>query len=440
MERIKGESAVLVHNIGHHDLYAHLDSGDGPPVFCRVKGIASRAFTKPLLDALEAGDVRLRHDEGIRTRLDPPSPLPWTVAKSRKRLDAFAGAAVGLDQPGVLALCFPLVDAAVECVLSTGCRQLEVILVSAGPRGEDREAGKSTEGVARLMECHLGVRFPGVRVQRLHRDTAAPFSMQDTPEDMRELDARIRSVRRPIVDAYGEDWVRHFSVHLSVNTGTVSTLSSMLEGVRPHRPTLVHISDAYRWPVDEAGTPALPNVELLDHDHFAQRPSMDASVVKEEAVARAVEEMRRWAEDFRRLRPVRPGEVAGDGTRPDSEYGFWFRKGQKEVLSVLIVRDRTTGVLQAHRAVNLEVSLPTGTLCAERNAIGTAFAAQPDMRRADIEAVAVLSLDAGLGPRLGPCGACTEWLRKVAEVNPDFRVVTFADLDCRRVFVEPIDT
>jgi hypothetical protein len=41
-------------------------------------------------------------------------------------------------------------------------------------------------------------------------------------------------------------------------------------------------------------------------------------------------------------------------------------------------------------------------------------------------------------PRLGPCGACTEWLRKVAEVNPDVKVVTFADHDLEAVFVEPV--
>ena len=28
---------------------------------------------------------------------------------------------------------------------------------------------------------------------------------------------------------------------------------------------------------------------------------------------------------------------------------------------------------------------------------------------------------------LDPCGACMEWLKKIGEVNPDFKVVTFAD-------------
>ncbi|KAJ1442645.1 A distinct subfamily of CDD/CDA-like deaminases-domain-containing protein [Ochromonadaceae sp. CCMP2298] len=39
---------------------------------------------------------------------------------------------------------------------------------------------------------------------------------------------------------------------------------------------------------------------------------------------------------------------------------------------------------------------------------------------------------------LKPCGACHEWLKKIAEVNPQLRVVTFTDADCRGVHVEQI--
>jgi hypothetical protein len=35
---------------------------------------------------------------------------------------------------------------------------------------------------------------------------------------------------------------------------------------------------------------------------------------------------------------------------------------------------------------------------------------------------------------IAPCGACSEWLKKIAEVNPDFRVVMFEDTTCETVF------
>jgi len=37
-----------------------------------------------------------------------------------------------------------------------------------------------------------------------------------------------------------------------------------------------------------------------------------------------------------------------------------------------------------------------------------------------------------------PCGSCAEWLKKVAESNPDFKVITFADTTCEEVFVRSI--
>jgi hypothetical protein len=39
---------------------------------------------------------------------------------------------------------------------------------------------------------------------------------------------------------------------------------------------------------------------------------------------------------------------------------------------------------------------------------------------------------------LKPCGACMEWLKKIAEVNPAFSVVTFTDSQCTGVYVEQV--
>ena len=36
---------------------------------------------------------------------------------------------------------------------------------------------------------------------------------------------------------------------------------------------------------------------------------------------------------------------------------------------------------------------------------------------------------------LRPCGACHEWLKKIAEVNPQFRVVTFTDAKIEGVYI-----
>lgn len=40
---------------------------------------------------------------------------------------------------------------------------------------------------------------------------------------------------------------------------------------------------------------------------------------------------------------------------------------------------------------------------------------------------------------LKPCGACAEWLKKIAEVNPEFTIITFTDANCEGVYVEQIN-
>ena len=39
---------------------------------------------------------------------------------------------------------------------------------------------------------------------------------------------------------------------------------------------------------------------------------------------------------------------------------------------------------------------------------------------------------------LDPCGACMEWLKKISEVNPDFKVLTFTTTSCEKIFITPI--
>ena len=180
-----------------------------------------------------------------------------------------------------------------------------------------------------------------------------------------------------------------------------------------------------------------------------------------------------------------------------------------------------------YRGTNMEVSMPTGSLCSERNVIGTALAADCTLHRHQLKMIAVLSVtlkpsglnnysinsqpplkrfrvnptsnipssssssttatsnnnnnnnnsyssnsyatttnslitndasttstptlspvlrtsnlpkhrgDAGINPT-SPCGACNEWIRKIAELNPDFKVITFTDETCDEVFINSV--
>lgn len=182
---------------------------------------------------------------------------------------------------------------------------------------------------------------------------------------------------------------------------------------------------------------------------------------------------------------------------------FWLRKTRKPVLAVLMV-SKPGEPHRFYRGLNMEVSMPTGSLCAERNVIGTALASDPSITRQHLTMVAVYAANlptpaegralgtsvapsvtslavtpTGTPPReasylshaespgtrlrqaggqlgawmaqarapaptkgrnpINPCGACNEWLRKVADCNPDFKVVTFTDSSMEQVYVKPVE-
>ena len=125
------------------------------------------------------------------------------------------------------------------------------------------------------------------------------------------------------------------------------------------------------------------------------------------------------------------GEYKRNGAEP-----FFHRKSGRVVLSLLHVEHE--GKDQFVRGINSEVSLPTGSVCAERTAIGNARASFPNIIRKQMKGIAVLEVpllnnwDADVNQDLlnplPPCGACNEWLLKIGEENPGFYVVTFQDL------------
>ena len=72
---------------------------------------------------------------------------------------------------------------------------------------------------------------------------------------------------------------------------------------------------------------------------------------------------------------------------------FWHRKTRTVVLAVLLVDKGDDEGYKLYHGTNMEVSMPTGSLCAERNVIGTALAADFGLRRTHLRMIAVLGLN-----------------------------------------------
>ena len=84
------------------------------------------------------------------------------------------------------------------------------------------------------------------------------------------------------------------------------------------------------------------------------------------------------------------------------------------------------------KGINVEVSIATGSICAERVAIAQAHTSYPGSKgKQNLTAVAVLQLSTDMNdpnknenPKL-PCGMCQIWLEKLA--SPDFHVIAYPD-------------
>mmetsp|Transcript_87303 Transcript_87303/g.242143 ORF Transcript_87303/g.242143 Transcript_87303/m.242143 type:complete len:399 (+) Transcript_87303:89-1285(+) len=112
--------------------------------------------------------------------------------------------------------------------------------------------------------------------------------------------------------------------------------------------------------------------------------------------------------------------------------GFWHRKSGKPVLSVVVCR-RKEGTLAVYRGMNTEVSLPAGSLCAERAAI--ARAASDFQQAEEVVAIATVDPTEKLNP-LWPCEVCQSWLAKLRPMSPEISVLAVASTECKSFLVK----
>jgi len=400
---------VLVHNIGHHDLYF---TRGGDPL-----GNGVLSLSRPSGSGLaEAG-------RALQAHLAAPHETIWLEGRGvRVPPLRLAG-----DPDGIVA---PLLAAALDRAesLAEGGR-LTLLLVSSGPASARNTPVGFGPMLARIAEARWGA------AGRIGA-TAIPVHLPGDAFELDPADLHVR-VQGPIVDIAaaealeGADWSRRLRVLLSASTGTAAMLTGLVAALGRWHPQILAVPNARQEPEVRDGRLVghIVKARLAPLREVGDRVALGAGQL-DEAGRLAVQAMTSWKEDFVRARPVR-ADAGGD-----DESQFWFRKGRKEVLATLVFHG-PGGELSVVRGVNMEVSLPTGTLCAERNAIGTALALHPALRRADLQAVAVLGLNPGL-ENLGPCGACQEWLRKVAEVNPRFQVLVFDSPRMARTSVLPV--
>lgn len=452
------ERNLLVHNIGHHDLFLVVEQGGAERVLARPRSHHLRSISERVVRHLEEHglDAHGWLESGI-AELNRPLELALPGKKLRDGLEWSKTASESLSAARVVALYTPTLPAVLSAWISRRGEgdlspttqpdesEHRLLLVCTDPDAKEI-AGTSSRAVSTILHAIVHASLPALQVETLPAHRGNPFYYKTLVPFARDVLApRVAELRRDVVDARGGAWTKHFHLTLSVSSGTPAMISAIETATRHHTPDVLHVPDARR-------SAALGVLRSVEHYNFDEREFAPARAVEElgdheEPVRELVEEMKAWRDRFLDCWPY-GGDA--EATRAESKAqpmpcegeleGFWLRKGRKPVLAVLRV-ERPGEAARHIRASNLEVSLPTGTLCAERNAIGSALAAEPGLRRADLKMVAVLGLPNPGGENLNPlapCGACREWLLKIAEVNPDFSVVTFSDHRCKRLHVRQV--
>jgi cytidine deaminase len=299
---------------------------------------------------------------------------------------------------------------------------------------------------------------------------------------------------------FGDKYPSRFHLMISLLNGAVARNQALNASLRQFNPDFLHIPDSkFFW----HGFPNVSQlwdneVELLRFETSEINPPVDLAELDTDGrllVLEMIKHKAKLEEAVLSSLPSTPrsgkrSNVAPDSTRvtplekqkkqhkQNELESFWLRKTKQPVLSVLMTQKEGEASPKFYCGINIEVSMPTGSLCAERSAIGNALATDPTLRRSDMKMIAVLSMTLNpaelisdsdedemkisLSPSLlksysvdssplvqtkpkrsalnpiAPCGACKEWLKKIAAVNPDFRVLMFTDWDCRKVIVKPI--
>eukprot|EP01135_Chromosphaera_perkinsii_P008125 Nk52_evm41s1129 gene=Nk52_evmTU41s1129 len=367
--------------------------------------------------------------------------------------------------------------------LKSNTKKLLYLISGSGQRrnAKQKSQDNSTEGTAKLLETYVKHYYPDITVVRF---PAGPeiFKYDENVNFVnRFLRPKLDKERAKVAEEFGEEWPNNFNVTISLSEGTAARLTAITAGLRIYRPNYLHV-----WQPKSLWHEGYASRAIVEYHTFQKietvAPISVKSVYLDEKVKDIVKEMHAYKEEFEETRAKEGHELEK----------FWLRKTKKPVLSVLLI-EKENGEKKYLRGMNIEVSMPTGTLCAERNAIGNALSSDPSLTRRDLKMVAVLSIplsknasgearvsskrnsselpeklteaiqldcpdNNNTSPRsrhsrkrtmseileplsedlnpMAPCGACTEWLKKIAEVNPDFKVVTFQNISIQKVFVK----
>jgi hypothetical protein len=298
-------------------------------------------------------------------------------------------------------------------LLPNHVKQVLLLVTGVGtPRNSTHDVkGNSTELLGVLMEQFVKLLYPHITVVRIHSETNLFRYDENIGFVEQELmpcihsyrDAHARGLPYPDevltpstqdmvtssnAPPFDPDWYKSFALTLSFADGSHARTHAIQASLRvSYRPTYFHVWQLKTfWHV---GKLVDDDIEVYSFEEMETSPALEPSSALCPMTKLVWEEMKDFKEEFVACMKRGGNDIAN----------FWLRKTRQPVLAVLLVQSSSSnendGRLQKprlYRGTNMEVSMPTGSLCAERNVIGSALADNPSLKREDLKFIAVLQV------------------------------------------------
>lgn len=388
--------------ISESDLYAQQLSDDVEPQLINVGFELGRINSWINIDNWHKPEKIIRHWNDGGSSVSSPNP-PRNVSDEEESPK---------DGPRFNRICFPIFALALHTMLEKMRRQSHrcdffKIFFLSGSHQILEQGGEScsTYSAALLLSLWTEqflkdlVREAGhsvkIDIEVVHSGSGIFVYDENVRFVNQEVLPKVDEAREKCLGIYREGWSRFFHVTTTLAEGAPARVSAITQGLHHFRPDYIHIlrpkafmrhdvlfSDGVEFLNFEAAS-ALPPVPVTSSN-------LMGSTVQDSDVRRLAREMLDHKHSFENA-------IQSNTELPE----FWLRKSKRPVLSVLMVRKPDESP-RFYRGMNLEVSMPTGSLCAERNVIGSAIAADPSLRRADIKIIAVLALSINTSQKLSP--------------------------------------
>ena len=270
---------------------------------------------------------------------------------------------------------------------SSSSDHMILYLVSGAGTPWDRSlstAANSTKCTAQFLQLFLSHFYPSIQVHVVH-SSADIFHYDSNVRFINtQLMPLLLSHRSYLSSLFADQWPSHLSLFSSLTDSPPARSSSLLSSLRPLRPSTLHM-----WQLKSfwCEYPAVTgrgeeDVEEVTFDKVEMTPPQRVDEMREDDVKLLVARLRAYKDEFMKQR---------DGNNSNEMSAFWMRKSKKPVLSILMVH-KPGQPRKYYRGLNMEVSMPTGSLCSERSAIASALSDDVGLCRRDLKMIAVLAL------------------------------------------------